>query len=733
MMNNSPYASPVSSTSSPVAAADNIRERTRQAIAKHRRHREDLQRGRTTIGASPSSASASLSPKGSRDSREMATNTMPIVEPIYQEIELHPYQQYEGRLHVHVPQQQEGRRRSRRRRGREAEDAEVSSPPPPGKPAPQQRQLQYTDFASGSGVGSPPGAGRFPEPRARAAPASSSGDHRPTIRGNPYVYTGPFNSEAAVRMGYKPPSEQDVIQQPIIYRQEFVESGSVQTGMSQQELIRKKARESSAQRREQQKRKKKFGKTTKRKPIVQLPASLLQSTAAKISPPRTTTTTEAHYVMQDGDDNKKAGDNKSRSSPWNTLMKGLSLSRSTSDEIESSTAETTHETPTATNNPAAAPVAGSFAAAVAPSTNRSRVEAASSKAAVVDRIDDDEVKEDDDGGCSFFPILSKNNSQSGGGVAQKREDVAAAAASAWMTAPPPPPSISKSPDTTTTTYSRASSNNEASSSESSSGRGVRFADSMAVGVGDDDDEEVPWDQRTDMAKHRSPTSVLEGVAARMERGGKPKSILRSSKFKPTSGSRTRYYGSERRALDFESLRLGDRPAGSSDDQDEALPRVDFDKEERIMVDYSWAKQAAVHTSISRHLDPDKAMLSTSRESQQSSEVPPPSPTGRGFMADNGSEISSILSNPTATTGGRSPPPPSSGVAGHPAEKHYLQESIATARNMHRGGIAARVIEEDYPDPPLTFEVSLAFASPKWPASLFRYLSHLFRFFFHTDG
>ena len=642
---------------------------------------------------------------------DSGAEAVPIVEPIYQDIELHLHEHelYEGRLDVHVPQQQQRQSSSpdaaaaaaaagpagRRRRRRAADMQEQASP-----------HGDLVKFANSSFES-------LTDSRERAAVVVTS----KVSRSNPYVYSGPFNSEAARRMGYQTTSEEYASlssqqrrdQQPLYFRQEESgqENGSVMTGMSQQDLIRKKARETSARRREH--KKKTFGK--KRKPIVQLPASLLHSATLKIAPPRA-----ANYVQTEG--KKKTGKSTTRS-PWNNFVKNLSLSRSTSDDIESSTAETTNETPPAAGSFAAAvtaPPAGSFAAAVTPLVpERSRV------TEIVD-LDEDIVDDDDDDEASF-PILSASKPGS-----MVEEDVSAAAASTWMTSPPLVPSTTTTSKSPEANDSRSCNDASSSESTSSSSKGVRFAETV---VGDGDGSNVPWDQRTDMAKHRSPTSTVDGARVRNE---KPKSILRSPKFVPKTGT-TRYYGSERRALDFESVRLQDRSA--SEDQDLDLAPVDFDKEGRAMVDYSWAKKAATQTSIGQHLNREEvldAMLSTSRESQQSSEVPPPA-TSRGFVADSGSEISSIRSHhsTTAAAGRRSPPPLASHIVGHPAEKH-LQDSISTARNMRGGDIAARVIEEDYPDPPCIIDVSVAFAPHHGPLLLFLHVNvGLTYFLVATDG
>jgi len=264
-----------------------------------------------------------------------------------------------------------------------------------------------------------------------------------------------------------------------------------------------------------------------------------------------------------------------------------------------------------------------------------------------------------------------------------------------MTSPPRLPTVhSESNNKTkpTTTVTTTNNNNNRSvdtadvssaSTSSSERRGVRFAKNL------EREEDMPWDQKKDMKKHRSPTSIWEERDEAVD--AKPKSILRASRFPPNS---SRYYGTERRALDFESLQLQDRSA---------LDGGGFDREVRATVDYDWAKNAAVQTNISRHLDRGEELddrMSQSRESSSvGQEVPPPS---SGFINRTGSDISSIRSSRTTEKGVlRSSP-----IAGHPAEKH-LQESIASVRSMHGGDIAARVIEEDnYPDPPIDIDVSV---------------------------
>ena len=517
--------------------------------------------------------------------------------------------------------------------------------------------------------------------------ASTENDELSELRSSSYVYTGPFDSEAAFLMNYTTPAQQQRLQkqpvtaavEPIFFRDDITSlSGSVMTGMSQQELLRKKAR--AAGRRNHNNNKQSRRRT---KPLVQLPAALLSGSPTHRSPTR-------GYAKAD----KPVTTFASRSSRWNIVKH---LSRTRSDELESSTAETTQDDPSLLNGTAQP---GSFAAAVAPTDRMVRSSISPShqqyRPEILERYE----------GTHFLSLSSSVNNSSislnnDSGVSENNETLAAV--SAWMMNREMPPPKTNSSSTAANKNNDSAS--QVSSSSSEQRRGVRFAEKL-----EEDEESQPWDQRNDSTTTKgdqsSPPSVLDNLRlGNHQRNGafqKPKSILRPSRFTMDNPVASRYYGTDRRALDFESLRLVDRVASMSQDLevDARPPPIasdDFESEERAMVDYELAKRAAARTGISQHLDLTGTILkgieldvSADSEMQpRTLEVPPPQ---EGFLDASGTEISSIQAE-------RSVP------NGHSAEKH-LHESIASVRHMHRGGIAARVIDEDYPDPPTILDVSV---------------------------
>ena len=180
---------------------------------------------------------------------------------------------------------------------------------------------------------------------------------------------------------------------------------------------------------------------------------------------------------------------------------------------------------------------------------------------------------------------------------------------------------------------------------------------------------------------------------------KPKSILRSPRFKPNAALASRYYGSERRVLDFETEQLvaPDTPVSAAD--------VYLDSEQRAMI--GGERRVATQATISeRVVEPQQqGRLSTSREMNSSHELSPPR-NSAGFMDKEGFELSPIRPNRIVEKPiTHADSVPISHLAGHPAEKH-LRDSMATFREMRGGVIADRVIEEDYfADPTLEIDVS----------------------------
>lgn len=666
-----------------------IRERTRHAIAQHRARRQpDLRRTYAGTSAPARSSSSSRQPKQQQQPENYRTSSpnnsssssshLPVAESeaIYQDIEA---------------EQQQREPHRRKSAGVDRQQRFSSS---------VEDHLHHLERSiTSTGTPSPESDRKnMPEDRHRARTVRNiilqPPEERATYSASRnFVHSGRYETHAAKAQryaaalhayDYQPPEpasvQQQNQQQPIVYR----DDGSVMTGMSQQELIRKKTR--TLRRKERR-----FGSKPKNKPILQLPANLLQ-------PMRISTPQQHFYVQQ------TSRDEKSRRSLW-------SKSRSSQEEeAEQESSSTTAEITSASwESPPplqplpnrSAPILGSFAAAPV-------IIPTSGPPVLAVRGDDTFLGDSTERslGDMSFPVLSQK--------AWLEDQVEVEERDTWRVAQDP------QKDTTR----NVSSSNDASNSESTSSterRGVRFAeviDDFSDVPWDqkedqkvaDDSSEVPWDQKTDLRPECSPSSVLEniqeGVEERNTTLGAPKSILRSSRFKPNPTVAMRYYGSERRVLDFESERLiyagGDDCYRNRDGDDNYML-----SEPRAMI--GGGRRVATQANMSDRLDQRESSLPTarlanSREVNSALEMSPPRTT-TGFIDKEGFELSPIQPDrkrPTSLADSI----PISYIPGHPAEKH-LREKMNTFREMRGGEIADRVLEEEqFPDPSLELDVSL---------------------------
>lgn len=577
---------------------------------------------------------------------------------------------------------------------------------------------------------------------------------RPTF----YSYKGPFESDAARQRGMYPMANiaapgtyhyhspydyrhhlrQNIPHEktndnnvdhdetpPIVFRDPLDES--VMSSMSQQELIRKKVRADTTSKR----RNYNLNQRKKKKPIVQLPAGLLLSAATTTRPQNPASTAAPHnrriphypkshyYVPTDNSDSKKQ--EHSKRSRWNVVK---AFSKSYEEELESSTAESTKESDpqhvqqqqqyqqqrslavrsskTAPEEAAADPahfvhIVDSFPQKQEQPTATSSFHQESSRKKKLPNLaisgDDAWLMEEtrsigaESIGEESFPILSKNGSHE---IAERNRQQQRANA--------------QTADAITDAVSHTS-----SSTNSSSRRGVRFAGTIATThCCDEDSSQVPWDEKASIGnkKDSSPTSVIVGARA-IAQNNKPKSILRTPRFKPIPG--IRYYDQRM----WHISRQGLTPSANAELSDRSMTSVsresDMEAEPRVVLDYYFAEESVDN----KHLHGDKSeaiseVISTDTKVNRSTEMTPPR-KGKGFLNDDTSlQISPIL--PASTYGTlpstvQSISEPISHLVGHPAEKHLIN-TMATIRQMHGGEIANQVIkDEEYPDPPLDINVS----------------------------
>jgi hypothetical protein len=501
--------------------------------------------------------------------------------------------------------------------------------------------------------------------------------------------------------------------QGMIYR----DDGSVMTGMSQQELIRKKTR-STLRQREKQKKFRTPRRRNRRTPIVQLPANLFSmQPSARISTPQ-----QNYYLPHsslNGDDAKLASDDEGQiaarlaSLRWNSNSRSAAAAippqwsqpmareqRKQQPEEELYSFSTTAEIANASgeslspSRPAAPlplphrsqrPTIDTAARTTPPTSThgaraRSAVPLTSSPAVLSVRGGEtlciESLKCLDD---QSFSVMSKNSEQDVDKKRAHQERLSTRSREA-----------NDDEERSKDTENNPSTGNDDMLVER---KGVRFAavvHERFAGNAGDDWSEVPWDQKTDQqaATERSPASVMEAIHNEY-----PKSILREPRFKPDPLLSRRCLSIDRRILDFES---------------EHLLYTGEVIETSRSIDTARLKDTEAEAATARHQSGAslrKARLAKCREVNSSLEMSPPR-NNSGFMDKEGLELSPIQTDASVA----SREAQSSFVPGHPAEKH-LREKMAMVREMRGGEIADLVIEEEhYPDPPLEIDVSMGFCS-----------------------
>jgi hypothetical protein len=308
------------------------------------------------------------------------------------------------------------------------------------------------------------------------------------IRRQQYVYESYRNLQP-------PPTEQQYTtmsspHQPIVFR----DDESAGTGMSHQELIRKKARSN---------RRKRLGTGNKlKKPIVQLPVHLLLP--ARVSTPQK----QLYYTIHQSYDTSK---------PQKRANKLRFMSDIQGDDQEFESSSTTAET---TNESAdMSPQIGSFAAAIRPprpsKNRRAPTLAVRGDDAMlwVEPLDQRSLGEDS------FPMTQQLSNR---GI-MRNEDLYNKEALETVT----------ENDRTKPSTIHADPVNIEQVQKSF----VRFAKPIGEG---DDESSMPWDQKTDLVGiMNSPSTVLENIDEDVHESKNvvssvvPKSILRKSKYRPS--------------------------------------------------------------------------------------------------------------------------------------------------------------------------------------------------------
>jgi hypothetical protein len=423
---------------------------------------------------------------------------------------------------------------------------------------------------------------------------------------------------------------------------------STATGMSQQELLRRKARSV---------RRKRISSKPK-KPIVQLPTQLLL-------PSRISAPLRPQYRTVE----QSAVDEMSTRYRWNK-------SRSFADdmpEVESSsaTAETTNE------SGESPPQLGTFAAAISSPSVSSRKQpilAVRGDDALLwcDPIDQRSLGEES------FPILSHHS----------QFDVVSSNVDDNI--------IDSSQEQNQNVSSREYSSDAASHIQRGS---VRFAENC-IGAADDESS-IPWDQKTDLKKTiASPSSVLENIDEEVFVSNKkrnfvaPKSILRSPRYKSTSPavSTLMYYKNGRRVFGDESDRgLSGPNVNSSSYLAQTNNAINsqhllLGADEPGIVSQCQRGRSVQEPIHSRELSPPRIRI--------------------GLLDSGDLELSPIRGYHDTPSGHAIRKVSITYGASHPAEKH-LKETMATFLAMRDGGLADSVIEQGhFPDPPLEIDVSV---------------------------
>lgn len=536
----------------------------------------------------------------------------------------------------------------------------------------------------------------------------------------------------------------------LIYR----DDGSVMTGMSQQELIRKKTRDTMRRSGSSSKRKNNSGSGKRSRNIVQLPANLLSlQPSVRISSPQKRHPQHQYYMAHSSVDGNQTDEEEKKiasrlaSLRWNSNSRTSSArsgelpsnhspnNNSNEEELDSfsTTAETTNasgeSTPSPTtnarglysNNESYGPIdtsvtsesASRWMMGTSATTMPSGVVASSSRTvewhppnSQEDAWLDEEVNPGNHSTINnlsneepVYPTLSRNFEHA---EIQRDEDCEESS------------EVNRIND-------RASDGDNIemeSSGFKSARRGVRFAETFdqnysSTVSGGDEWSEVPWDQKNDqMGTQRSPASVLEAIAEPMgnERESehdtcanlRPKSILRRSRFKPNSTTASRHLVNDFHFSDYESEHLihGGNP---------------MDKQRQTFV-ASRGMVAVKQTENARYEQTDqdkprnapslrKARLAKSRDVNSSLDMSPP--RHNALITDKeGLELSPIAQSSISEVSSSQQKQMNlnSNVPGHPAEKH-LRGKLAAVREMRGGEIAEQVMEEvQYPDPPLEIDV-----------------------------
>lgn len=644
-----------------------IRERTRNAIALHRawRRPEARRRQQTDAGAAlpatrrPAPAPPEVQSSYGNTSSSTNSSSLPAADYIYQDIEdANQEQSYQ-------PYRPPAEDFHQRRSGPQEEILSTSVMED------HLEQLEHQILSTASYESS---KSRSPYVQSGDEQASHPAASRSGLLAAPQNESQSEGSEgfdaSAVQHSHhgaydfqKPePAPVPQLYHPIVYR----DDGSVMTGMSQQELIRKKVR--TVRRKERR-----FGN---KKPVVQMPANFLLP-AARIATP------QHHLYKPQNSVGSAVGAKKTKRTAKRSRPRSAPAEE---QESLSTTAETTNASRESAPSPVlphSAPSPGGCSAAGVPSKLPRAAPALAVRGDDTVLVDSTECslggETERSLGEESFPVLSRN---------------------------------SRLPIDASQSVGNDCSNNDASSNGSTAStarRGVRFAGVTGAAIMHDDESSMPWDQKTDLNEERSPASVIENIEGSIERKsttGMPKSILRSPRFKPKLVTPTRYRCNERPALDLESERLMYH-GGPNDSRLHAVGEdyeIGVEGEPRALdgEDPQVTSEAAITSRLS------KGRLKSTTEADRRRDVSPPR-CSIGFLEKEGSELSPIQPDRVV----KSPPfrvhtVPLSHVSGHPAEKHLL-EKMATFRGMRGGDIADRIIEEDqYPDPPLELDVRTNF-------------------------
>jgi hypothetical protein len=659
-----------------------IRERTRNAIAQHRAWRQpDLRR--TYAGISSSSnpqLQQSVSSPHKATGIKTSTATMPRTSrfsgasipydaaiSIYEDIESSDQQQQQHSMRPQsIHEEQQFRDDSVLSSSIEGHLQQVENffrSPTVGNsiPSPSDRPLQY----------------QITDQEFHEISYRESAHHPGIVYDTKEGYDNNLHELESMRLQHellKSPqltlSQNTTRQQPVLYRDDESET----TGMSQQELIRKKARNI---------RRKRLSSKPK-KPIVQLPAQLLLP--ARISSPQR----QPYHTIH----NKSAID-MSKRYRWS---KSRSLSKEQDDlpEMESlsATAETTNE-----SGDSPIPLGSFAAAALSPSTSSRRPPVLAVRGddtlIWVDPIDQRSLGEDS------FPILS-NQSRFDDSIDRDDDNIRVARHHPAERIP-----VNREPGF-------AASRMQVDVTPQQTRRGsVRFARTVSDAV--DDESSMPWDQKKDVkGSASSPASVLENIDEDFAKPNRttsdaavPKSILRVSRYKPTPlVTSIRYSASENRSGRGETERL---LYTVNDTSSSLLCRTNVGFEQGVQNTLGGQVEGLTTRSPSQNSlhfqEPKQALLN--RELSPSRDLSPPR-NRIGLVDSDGLELSPIrpsddLEIQAVDSFRKGPVPYGAG----PTTETQLRKTMATFLAMRDGEIADRVIEEEkFPDPPLEIDVSL---------------------------